>query len=194
MLSNIELIGFSLVEAQRVLDDFVEDPQTLKSLGIASCMMIETLMSGGKIMSCGNGGSLCDASHFAEELTGRYRETRRPYPAMACNDSAYLTCTANDFSYDMVFSRWVEAFGKPEDILLAISTSGTSENVIKAAKTAKNMGMRVVALTSKGKSPLSAFSDVSICSPKCQNSDRIQEIHIKIIHILIELIEHGLGY
>lgn len=152
-------------------------------------MMAECLNDGGKIISCGNGGSLCDATHFAEELTGRFREDRRPMPAMAINDPAYLTCTGNDYSFEDVFSRWVQAFGKSGDVLLAISTSGTSANVVKAAQTSKRAGMKVIALTSKKGQTLSALSDVSIMAPDAPHSDRIQEIHIKVIHILIEAIE-----
>ena len=108
---------------------------------------------------------------------------------MAINDPAYLTCVGNDYSFEVVFSRWVEAFGKAGDVLLAISTSGTSKNVLKAAQTARECGMKVVALTSKKGKPLSELADVSIMAPDAPHSDRIQEIHIKVIHILIESIE-----
>ena len=151
--------------------------------------MADCLKNGGKIISCGNGGSLCDATHFAEELTGRFRNDRGPLPAMAINDPAYLTCGGNDYSFDVAFSRWVEAFGKSGDVLLAISTSGTSPNIIKAAEAAKNLRMKVIALTSKNGKTLSDLADVTIAAPDAPHSDRIQEIHIKVIHILIEAIE-----
>lgn len=187
-------IEHSLNEAQQALDLFLNDPQTVDSISGAAELMTECLRDGGKIMSCGNGGSLCDATHFAEELTGRYRDDRRSLPAMAINDPAYLTCTSNDFDFEQVFSRSVEAFGKPGDVLLAISTSGNSANVVKAAESARKLGMKVVGLTAKGETKLKEMSDVCICAPRTAHSDRIQEIHIKVIHILIELIEAGLGY
>ncbi|MBQ8061432.1 MAG: SIS domain-containing protein [Bacteroidales bacterium] len=182
-------ISHSLEEARNELESFIEAPETVRVIKAAAAVMAECLRDGGKIISCGNGGSLCDATHFAEELTGRFRNDRRPLPAMAVNDPAYLTCTGNDYSFEDVFSRWVEAFGKGGDMLLAISTSGTSANVVKAAKAARQAGMKVVALTSKKGQTLSALSDVAIMAPDAPHSDRIQEIHIKVIHILIEAIE-----
>lgn len=189
-----EMVEHSLKEAQRALDLFISDPDSIDSIMRAAALMTECLKNGGKIMSCGNGGSLCDASHFAEELTGRYRGNRKPLPAMAINDPAYLTCTSNDYEYSVVYSRSVEAFGKPGDVLLAISTSGNSTNVVKAAEVARTIGMKVVGLTAKGETKLKDLSDVCICAPRTAHSDRIQEIHIKVIHILIEQIEAGLGY
>ena len=183
------IIQDSLAQAHEELERFMSDQDTVPSIEKAAEVMSGCLSSGGKIISCGNGGSLCDATHFAEELTGRFRNDRRPFPAMAINDPAYLTCVGNDYSFDVVFSRWIEAFGKPGDVLLAISTSGTSPNIIKAAQTAKNLGMKVIALTSKKGKPLSDLADVTIAAPDAPHSDRIQEIHIKVIHILIEAIE-----
>lgn len=187
------IIQDSLAQAHKELERFMADPDTVPSIEKAAEVMSGCLSSGGKIISCGNGGSLCDATHFAEELTGRFRNDRRPFPAMAINDPAYLTCVGNDYSFDVVFSRWIEAFGKPGDVLLAISTSGTSPNIIKAAEAAKSLGMKVVALTSKKGQTLSALSDVAIMAPDAPHSDRIQEIHIKVIHILIEAIESSIS-
>ena len=187
MLNTI--IKKSLDDAQRELETFITDPATIPSISEAAGIMAECLSSGGKIMSCGNGGSLCDATHFAEELTGRFRDERRPMSAMAINDPAYITCVGNDYSFEEVFSRWVEAFGKSGDVLLAISTSGTSKNILKAAEVARRLGMKVVALTSKKGKPLAELADVVIAAPDAPHSDRIQEIHIKVIHILIEVIE-----
>ena len=187
------IIQDSLAQAHEELERFLSDPDTVPSIEKAAEVMSGCLSSGGKIISCGNGGSLCDATHFAEELTGRFRNDRRPFPAMAINDPAYLTCVGNDYSFDVVFSRWIEAFGKPGDVLLAISTSGTSPNIIKAAEAAKSHGMKVVALTSKKGQTLSALSDVAIMAPDAPHSDRIQEIHIKVIHILIEAIESSIS-
>ncbi|MBR5175266.1 MAG: SIS domain-containing protein [Bacteroidales bacterium] len=187
------IIQDSLAQAHGELERFMDDPDTVPSIEKAAEVMSECLSSGGRIISCGNGGSLCDATHFAEELSGRFRNDRRPFPAMAINDPAYLTCVGNDYSFDVVFSRWIEAFGKPGDVLLAISTSGTSSNIIKAAEAAKGLGMKVVALTSKKGQTLSALSDVAIMAPDAPHSDRIQEIHIKVIHILIEAIESSIS-
>ncbi len=184
-----EIIQHSLNEAKKELDAFLSDPATVPAIADAARRMAACLGNGGKILSCGNGGSLCDATHFAEELTGRFRSDRRPYPALSINDPAYLTCVGNDYSFDEVFSRWVEAFGRPGDVLLAISTSGSSPNVLKAAAAARRAGMGIVALTSKKGQELSALSDVSVQAPDAPHSDRIQEIHIKVIHILIEAIE-----
>ena len=186
------IIEHSLEEACNKLELFLADPETIPAIRDAAAIMADCLSSGGKIISCGNGGSLCDATHFAEELTGRFRNDRSPLPAMAINDPAYLTCVGNDYSFEDVFSRWVEAFGKPGDVLLAISTSGTSKNVRKAVQAARECGMKVVALTSKKGKSLSELADVSVMAPDAPHSDRIQEIHIKVIHILIEAIEHSL--
>ena len=183
------IIQDSLAQAHEELERFMSDRDTVPSIEKAAEVMSGCLSSGGKIISCGNGGSLCDATHFAEELTGRFRNDRRPFPAMAINDPAYLTCVGNDYSFEVVFSRWIEAFGKSGDVLLAISTSGTSPNIIKAAEAAKNLRMKVIALTSKNGKTLSDLADVTIAAPDAPHSDRIQEIHIKVIHILIEAIE-----
>ena len=160
------IIRSSLDEAMDELTRFLADPQTLPAIGQGVEILAEALQSGHKVMSCGNGGSLCDATHFAEELTGRFRKSRRPLPAMSVNDPAYFTCVGNDYSFDVIFQRWVEAFGRPGDVLVAISTSGTSSNVLK---------------------------DVAIKAPDAPHSDRIQEIHIKVIHIMIEALENKMG-
>ena len=183
------LISQSLKQAREELDAFINDQETILSIANAAAIMADCLKNEGKIISCGNGGSLCDATHFAEELTGRFRNDRRPLPAMAINDPAYLTCVGNDYSFDVVFSRWIEAFGRSKDVLLAISTSGLSRNILKAAETAKSLGMKVIALTSKKGKSLEDLADVTIAAPDAAHSDRIQEIHIKVIHILIEAIE-----
>ena len=183
------IITDGLAEAKSELDAFINDPFTASSIMEAANLMATCLTQGGKIISCGNGGSLCDATHFAEELTGRFRDDRRPLPAMAINDPAYITCVGNDYSFEDVFSRWVEAFGKTGDILLTISTSGSSKNILKAAEAARSLGMKVVALTSKKGKSLAELADVVVAAPDAPHSDRIQEIHIKVIHILIQSIE-----
>lgn len=188
-----ELISQGLSQARNELDSFINDSETVSSIAEAASIMASCLNNGGKIISCGNGGSLCDATHFAEELTGRFRNDRRPLPAMAINDPAYLTCVGNDYSFDVVFSRWIEAFGRSGDVLLAISTSGSSRNILKAAEAAKGLGMKVIALTSKKGKSLAGLADLAILAPDAPHSDRIQEIHIKVIHILIEAIEQSIS-
>ena len=189
-----EIIENGLSEALDELERFLADPATVLSIGRCVDILTESLASGGKVMSCGNGGSLCDATHFAEELTGRFRNSRRPLPAMSVNDPAYFTCVGNDFSFEVIFQRWVEAFGKPGDVLLAISTSGTSVNVLNAVEAARKIGMKIIALTSVKGKPLAEASDVAVQAPDAPHSDRIQEIHIKVIHIMIEALEKKMGF
>ena len=154
--------------------------------------MTESINNGGKIISCGNGGSMCDAMHFAEELTGKFREERSPIPAVSISDPSHITCVGNDYGFDAIFSRYVESVGNTGDVLLAISTSGKSTNVIRAAEEANRKGIKVVALTGKDGGELSDLCDIEIRVPHFGYSDRIQEIHIKVIHILILLIEKKL--
>ena len=188
-----ELINKDLQEAREELERFLAHPETVPSIVTAAGLLIDTLKNGKKILSCGNGGSLCDATHFAEELTGRYRGNRSSLPAIAINDPAFLTCTANDFSYEEVFTRYVEGVGAPGDVLLAISTSGKSANVLAAAQAARAKGMKVLALTGPAGNPLAELADIAVCAPASAYSDRIQEIRGKVIHILIHAIEAGLG-
>ena len=183
------LIRAELTEARAVLDRFLAEPAHVASVAAAAELMAASLRSGGKILTCGNGGSLCDAQHFAEELSGRYRQNRRALAAIALTDAAHLTCVANDFGFEFVFSRFVEALGRPGDVLLAISTSGNSPNVLRAAEAARELGMTVVSLTGKDGGRLAGISDVEIRAPHAGFADRIQEIHIKVIHVLILLIE-----
>lgn len=187
-----ELIENSLRDAYKELSLFMNNKTNIDAIGRAGQLMADTLREGHTVMSCGNGGSLCDATHFAEELTGRYRQNRRPLSAVAINDSAYMTCTGNDFSFKDVFARYVEGVGKEGDILLGISTSGNSENILRAVKVAHQKKMKVIGLTSAGDNKLKAEADIAICAPQAKYSDRIQEIHIKVIHILIQLIESEL--
>ncbi len=184
-----DLIKYSLQEAYEELVAFMSDDVNITTIAEAGHIMSETLKQGGKIISCGNGGSLCDATHFAEELTGRYRFNRRSLPAIAINDPAYMTCVGNDFSFEDIYRRYVEGVGQAGDALLAISTSGNSENILWAVEAAHEKGMKVIGLTSEGGNKLSAVADVAVCAPRSAFSDRIQEIHIKVIHILIQLIE-----
>jgi len=188
-----KIIGKSLQESLVMLQTFISRPNTIDSIERAASAMAAALKKGNKIISCGNGGSLCDATHFAEELTGRYRKERAPLPAIAINDPAYITCVGNDFSFDDIYSRYVEGVGRNGDVLLAISTSGNSKNIIQAADTARKKNMTVVGLTCESDNVLREKSDIAICTPLSDFSDRVQEIHIKVIHILIQSIEYSLN-
>ena len=184
-----DLIRAELTEARAVLDRFLADPAHVASIAAAAELIAASLRNGGKVLSCGNGGSLCDAQHFAEELSGRYRQNRRALAAIALTEASHMSCVANDFGFEFVFSRFVEALGRPGDVLLAISTSGNSPNILRAAEAARELGMQVVSLTGKDGGALAGLSDVEIRAPHLGYADRIQEIHIKAIHILILLIE-----
>ena len=155
----------------------------------AGKLMVESLRNEGKIISCGNGGSMCDAMHFAEELTGRYRDNRPGIAALSISDPSHLSCVGNDYGYEFVFSRYVEAVGRKGDVLLAISTSGNSGNVLRAIEAARQKGMRVVGLTGKDGGAMADLCDVEIRAPHAPYADRAQEIHIKVIHSLIDFIE-----
>ncbi|MDB9786622.1 D-sedoheptulose 7-phosphate isomerase [Bacteriovoracaceae bacterium] len=181
----------SLIEARETLSRFLDDQKQLDGLSKAIDLLAFTYKNEKKVISCGNGGSNCDSMHFAEELTGRYCKNRRPLPAISISDSAHLTCVANDYGYDYVFSRTVEALGTNDDVLLAISTSGNSKNVLNATKVAKSKGMKTIGLLGKDGGELKSFVDIAIIVPEMK-TERIQEIHIKIIHILIEGIEREL--
>ena len=188
-MENKDVILQELTQARDVLNDFMNQPDSIVSIENAANLIVDAIHNGGKIISCGNGGSMCDAMHFAEELTGRYRENRKPIPALAISDSSHLSCVSNDFGYDQVFSRYVEALGKKGDVLLAISSSGNSKNVIEAISTAKKNGVKTIVLTGKGGGRMAEIGDIVINVPHHGFADRIQEIHIKVIHILILLIE-----
>ena len=183
------LILENLNEAREVLEDFISQPENIDAIEKAAALMVDTIQNGGKIISCGNGGSMTDAMHFAEELTGRFRENRPALSAISISDPSHITCIANDYSFDEIFSRYVEAVGQQGDVLLAISTSGNSMNVIKAAEAAMGKGMKVIGLTGKTGGLLAGMVDNEIRVKGKKYSDRIQEIHIKIIHILVLLIE-----
>lgn len=178
-------------EAASVLERFRTDNGNIESVHAAGELMVAALKAGGKVISCGNGGSLCDAMHFAEELTGKFRDDRVPIAAMSISDPSHLTCVGNDHGFEQVFARYVQAHGKPGDVLLAISTSGNSPNVLRAAETANRLGMRVVGLTGKDGGQLAALCDVEVRVAHNGYADRIQEVHIKVIHALIDHIEQG---
>lgn len=184
-------IQSSLQEAQSTLNNFVSNPKNIELINEAINTFVTSFKGKGRVFSCGNGGSMCDSLHFAEELTGRYRKDRAPLPATGISEAGHITCIANDFGFDYIFSRYVEAWGQTGDTLLAISTSGNSANVIKAVESAKAKGMKVVGLLGKDGGKLKSMVDVPIVVDS-KITDRIQEVHIKCIHIFIEGIERQL--
>lgn len=188
-MSYTSLIASELKQAAAVLDQFLSTEQNLKNIEVAANLISRSIQRGGKVISCGNGGSHCDAMHFAEELTGRYRDNRKALPAICISDPSHLSCVSNDYGYEFVFSRYIEALGNKGDVLLGISTSGNSVNVMRAAQAAKEKGMSVIILSGKDGGKLAPLADVEIRVPHFGYADRIQEVHIKIIHILILLIE-----
>lgn len=183
------LIRGELTEASEVLNRFLADDANLKAIQDAAKLLAERFKANGKVLSCGNGGSHCDAMHFAEELTGRYRENRPGYAAIAISDPSHISCVGNDFGFDFIFSRYVEAVGQSGDVLFGLSTSGNSKNIINAIHAAKEKGMKVIVLTGNDGGSMAGLADVEIRVPHFGYADRIQEIHIKIIHIVIQLIE-----
>ncbi|MCD9550408.1 D-sedoheptulose 7-phosphate isomerase [Photobacterium carnosum] len=184
-----DLIHSELTDAADVLNCFLNDDKNLADIEAAAKLLADSFKQGGKVLSCGNGGSHCDAMHFAEELTGRYRDDRPGYPGIAISDPSHLSCVSNDFGYEYVFSRYLEAVGAKGDVLFGLSTSGNSANILKAIEAAQAKGMKTIALTGKDGGKMAGLADVEIRVPHFGYADRIQEIHIKIIHILIMLVE-----
>ena len=178
-------------EAARLLDTVRKDAAFMDAVESAGQQMSTAIDAGGKIISCGNGGSMSDAMHFAEELSGRYRDDRPGLPAISCSDPSHITCVGNDYGFDQVFARYVQALGKAGDCLVAISTSGNSSNVVEAAKAARQLGMTVIGLTGRGGGALRSLCDVVVDVPWEGYADRVQEVHIKVIHAWIDLIEQS---
>ncbi|MBT4762808.1 MAG: D-sedoheptulose 7-phosphate isomerase [Bdellovibrionaceae bacterium] len=181
----------SFEEAQQVLNNFTSNQDLMGKCLSFSDKLTETFKNDGKVFSCGNGGSHCDAMHFAEELTGRYRKDRRPLGALALGDSSHVTCVSNDYGFEYIFSRQIEGLGRKGDLLIGLSTSGNSKNVINAMISAKKAGIYTVALLGKSGGELKDLADLAIVVP-AETSDRIQEIHIKIIHTAIESVERDI--
>ncbi|MBC2856499.1 MAG: D-sedoheptulose 7-phosphate isomerase [Cetobacterium sp.] len=171
-----------------MLEKFIKEESKRNETEKVAKSLSETFFEGNKVLICGNGGSNCDALHFAEEFTGRFRGNRRALPAIALSDSSHITCVGNDYGFDYIFSRGVEAYGKPGDMFIGISTSGNSENVIKAVESAKKMGLKTVVLLGKDGGKLKGMCDHEFIIPGA-TSDRIQEIHMMILHIIIEGVE-----
>lgn len=188
----MQSIKNEFLEAAGKLGEFISNEQNFVSIEAAGAILVSAFRSGNKVISCGNGGSMCDAMHFAEELSGRFRNDRAALPAIAISDPSYISCVANDYGYDQVFSRYIEAFGKKDDVLLAISTSGNSKNVLAAVHAAKTQGMRIIGLTGRDGGHMAELCDVEIRAPHSGFADRAQEIHIKVIHSLILFVENDL--
>ena len=184
-----DIIRQELKQAAEVLDKFLQDEDTLSKIEEAASIISNSIQNGGKVISCGNGGSHCDAMHFAEEMTGRFRDDRDPLPAVAISDPGHITCVGNDYGFDQIFSRYIQALGKDGDVLLAITTSGNSQNIIEAVNEARNKGLKIITLTGNDGGKLAGLADAEIRVPHQGYADRIQEVHIKIIHILILLTE-----
>lgn len=190
-MPTIDHIHSSLHEAQDALASFLSDKDSLAKVDQFAELLTKTFRSGKKVYSAGNGGSHCDAMHFAEEWTGRYRKDRRPLPAIAFADPSHMSCVSNDYGFEHVFERMVEAFGERDDVFLGITTSGNSPNIVLAAEAAKKKGMKVVGLLGKDGGKVKSLCDIPIIVPG-KTTDRIQELHIKIIHIVIECTERNL--
>ena len=181
----------NLIEARITLDRFLEDAMQMQNCTRFCQVLIETFEAGHNIFTCGNGGSHCDAMHFAEEFTGKYRKDRKPLGALALGDASHITCVGNDYGFEHIFERQIRGLGRKGDMLVGISTSGNSENVIRAVKAAKEIGIRTVCLLGRDGGKLKTLADLAIIVP-AQTSDRIQEMHIKIIHNVIESVEREL--
>ncbi len=184
-------IKSSLTEAQSALNNLLANDEQLSNIEAAAKVLVTALENGHTIFSCGNGGSMCDAMHFAEELTGRYRKNRKGHAAVSISDPSHISCVANDFGYEYIFSRYLESHANAGDVLLGISTSGTSKNVVEAAKAAQKLGVHAVILSGREAEELQALASVYICTKGGDFADRVQELHIKILHIFIELIERS---
>lgn len=183
-----------LQEGHDLLTRVLADTALLAQVERAGELLIDCLKAGGKVLSAGNGGSHCDAMHFAEELSGRYRDNRPALAAIAISDPSHITCVGNDYGFEFIFSRQVEALGRAGDVLLGISTSGNSTNILAATRAAKERGMRVILLMGKDGGKMRGLADAEIIVPHFGYADRIQEIHIKFIHALIDHVEIGLGH
>jgi D-sedoheptulose 7-phosphate isomerase len=183
-----ESMETALGEASRVLEEFRNDPSALAAMGSTVQAIVKAFRNRGRVFACGNGGSMCDAMHFAEEFSGRFHLDREPYPAIALSDPAHLTCVANDYGYDHVFSRQVDALGHEGDVLLILSTSGNSPSIVKAAEAGRSRGVTVVGCLGNGGGVVRPLCDIVIHAPG-DRSDRIQELHMVALHAIIEAVE-----
>lgn len=191
-MSLQNIIFAALTEAQTGLQNLLSNSETLNQIEKASILLTTTFEKGGHVFSCGNGGSMCDAMHFAEELSGRFREDRPALAAVAISDPGHISCVSNDYGYDFVFSRYIEAHAREGDVLLAISVSGSSKNILNAVEVARKKGVKIIGMTGKCECTLAKVSDILLATPAGSYADRVQELHIKMIHIMIELVERQL--
>jgi D-sedoheptulose 7-phosphate isomerase len=178
-------------EAQATLEQFRKDTSQIEKCTKFSQILIEAFRKGSTVFTCGNGGSHCDAMHFAEEMTGRYRKDRKALGALALGDAAHVTCVSNDYGFKYIFARQIDGLARTGDVLLTLSTSGNSENVVLAIESAKKKGMKTIALLGRDGGKIKDLVDLAIVIP-AQTSDRIQEMHIKLIHTVIETVERDL--
>lgn len=190
--SHAQSLARSLSDAAFALDALRSNAPVLDAARRAADRLVSTLGAGGKVLVCGNGGSLCDAAHFAEELTGRFRADRCPLAALACADAGHITCTANDYGFDHVFARWVGALARPGDCVILLSTSGNSQNILLAAHAARDARATSIAMLGKAGGKLAGVCDLELIVPG-ETSDRIQELHMLLLHWFVEAIEKGLG-
>jgi len=186
-----QYIKASLEKAQKSLSNLLSNSDELQKIESAASLLIQTLGDQGTVFSCGNGGSMCDAMHFAEELTGRYRKNRKGHAAISISDPSHISCVANDFGYQYIFSRYLESHGSRGDVVIGISTSGKSANVIEAVKTAQDLGIKSIILSGQKNPELEVICDIYICTSAGEFADRVQELHIKILHIFFELIKRN---
>jgi len=191
-MQSREILRAALVEASLTLEAFLSDEENLRAVERFANAACATLTRGGRIYVCGNGGSMSDAMHFAEELSGRFRKERAALSALSFSDPATLSCIANDFGYEEVFARQVEAHGRAGDLLVTLSTTGESANLLAATRVARELGLTTVALLGRGGGKLASEVDVPIIVPHATTSDRIQEVHLQILHAAIEAIERRL--
>ena len=185
MITNIK---DSFLEASKTLEKFLSNENNLNKIDDFVNVLVSAFRNGKKVMSCGNGGSMCDAMHFAEEWTGRFRKDRKPLPAISLSDASHISCTSNDYGFEYIFSRMVESLGQSGDVFLGISTSGNSPNVINATEVALSKNIYTVCLLGRDGGKLKSMCDLPIIVP-ASSSDRVQEVHIKILHITIECVE-----
>lgn len=186
-------IMLSFSAARRALDDLIALEQKNSAIRRFANELYNALFEGKKVLVCGNGGSMAEAMHFAEEFTGRFRKDRRPYPVIAISDPAYLSCTANDYGYEAVFARMVEALGDEGDMLVAMSVSGNSPNVVNAIEAARKKGMLTVGLLGSDGGLALSNCGIAITVPH-EDPARVQELHLLIIHSVIDAVERALGH
>jgi D-sedoheptulose 7-phosphate isomerase len=190
-MDESRIVKQELSDYAQIAQSFASDASNADKVAVLAHECVDRLKRGGKILAVGNGGSCADAMHFCEELTGRYRADRPSIGAIACTDPGHLTCTGNDFGFDRVFSRWIEGVGRSSDVLVVLSTSGNSANIIHAVESAKALGIHTAALLGKGGGTLAGMCDIEWIVPG-QTSDRVQELHMLILHALVGSIERVL--